>query len=334
MSGTVVDRYDLVVLDLDGVVYLGEQPIPGAAPAVSALLDRGKPVIFATNNASRTPAEVATLLVGLGVPATADQVFTSAQASARELARRLPAGSPVLVVGAPALATEVTAVGLRPVYRAADDPVAVVQGYAADVGWSHLAEACLAVRAGALWLATNVDRTLPSPRGPLPGNGSLVAALATALGRQPDAVVGKPGPDLFARAAEQAGARDALVVGDRLDTDMVGAARAGMDRLLVLTGVASAADLLLAPADQRPTHVGADLGALSMVDCELRVPSAVDSGWRVRRDGNELLLSGQGDAVAALRALCTASWAGTPTATVTATTPEAKAALTALGLTG
>ena len=143
-----------------------------------------------------------------------------------------------------------------------DKPAAVVQGYGPDVGWPELAEACVAVRAGALWVATNADRTLPSPRGPLPGNGSLVAALATALQRQPDEVVGKPAPALFQRAAERTGARHPLVVGDRLDTDIEGAHRAGMDSLLVLTGVTQPADLAEVPPDRRPTYVGKDLTAL------------------------------------------------------------------------
>src|SRR5205807_176651 len=169
---------------------------------------------------------------------------------------------PVLVVGAQSLESEVAAVGLKPVREADAEPVAVVQGYGPDVGWPELAEACVAVRRGAWWIATNADRTLPSPRGPLPGNGALVAALATALGREPDEVVGKPAPALFQRAAQRAGARRPLVVGDRLDTDIDGARRAGMDSMLVLTGVSTRADLDAAPPDRRPTYVAPDLSAL------------------------------------------------------------------------
>src|SRR5262249_52481000 len=158
---------------------------------------------------------------------------------------------------------EVASAGLTPVATADAHPVAVVQGYARDVGWAQLAEACVAVRNGALWVATNADSTLPSPRGPLPGNGALVAALATALGRNPDVVVGKPAPKLFTVAAERAGASKPLVVGDRLDTDIEGAANACMDSLLVLTGVTDADGLLAARRGMRPTYVAADLRALN-----------------------------------------------------------------------
>jgi glycerol-1-phosphatase len=258
----LVDGYDLVILDLDGVVYVGPEPVPGAVDAVNRLHELGKPLVYATNNAARRPDEVAGHLVSLGIPATADEVQTSSQAAAALLAERLPAGSRVLVVGTDGLAAEVAAAGLAPVSGADDGPVAVVQGYGPQVGWPQLAEACLAVRAGALWVATNADRTLPSPRGPLPGNGSLVAALATALDRRPDEVVGKPAPALFQRAAQRAGAARPLVVGDRLDTDIEGARRAGMDSMLVLTGVSTAEDLRAAPAQRRPTYVGKDLSAL------------------------------------------------------------------------
>ena len=152
-------------------------------------------------------------------------MLTSARAAAELLAADLPPGTPVLVVGAPALREEIAAVGLRPVTDPDDRPAAVVQGYGPDVGWAELAEATVAIRAGARWVATNTDATLPSPRGPLPGNGSLVAAVSTALGgRRPDTVVGKPQPALFALAAGHVGARRALVVGDRLDTDIEGRA--------------------------------------------------------------------------------------------------------------
>jgi ribonucleotide monophosphatase NagD (HAD superfamily) len=198
----------------------------------------------------------------MGIEAAADEVLTSAGAAALVLAQRLPAGSPVLVVGAPALHEEVAAAGLRPVSDAGENPLAVVQGYGPQVGWAQLAEACVAVRAGALWVATNTDRTLPTPRGPLPGNGSLVAALATALDRQPDLVVGKPAPGLFTAAAAQTSAVRPLVVGDRLDTDILGACRAGMDSLLVLTGVSTAEQANAAPLDCQPTYVTAGLDGL------------------------------------------------------------------------
>ena len=309
----LVEAYDLVIFDLDGVIYLIDKPIAGAADTVERLRGDGTAVAFATNNASRRAADVAELLSGMGVAATADEVLTSAGASAAMLADELPAGAPVLVVGAPALRDEVREVGLTPVERFEDEPVAVVQGYGPDVDWKILAEAALSVRAGAKWMATNTDRTLPSPRGPLPGNGSLVAVLRTALNRDPDVVVGKPQPALFTTAASLSGARRPLTVGDRLDTDIEGAVRAGQDSLLVLTGVSGPADLLAAPEHQRPTYVAGDLSALFGPDDAVRIPDGGTGelgGWRLERDGSAAVLDGDGDPVDALRLLCPATWDG------------------------
>jgi glycerol-1-phosphatase len=305
----LVDGYDLVILDLDGVVYLGSEPVPGALEELRRLRGLGHPVRFATNNASRLADEVAALLNGLGLAARPDEVVTSAQVAAQLLGDRLPSGGPVLVIGADALRKEVAAAGLTTVGSADARPLAVIQGYGREVGWPHLAEACVAVRAGAYWVATNTDRTLPSPRGPLPGNGTLVGVVATALGRGPDVVVGKPRPALFQRAAQQAAARTPLVVGDRLDTDIEGAHAAGMDSLLVLTGVAQPADLLTAPPAQRPTYLATNLAGLFTVDRTARATVPEDrTGWRVRRLAGGLQLSGAGAPLDALRALCTAAW--------------------------
>ena len=307
MNGALVDAYDLCVFDLDGVVYVGATPIPGAVEAITRLHDQGIAVAYATNNASRRAQAVAALLTELGVAATANEVVTSAQATAGLLGDRLPPGSRVLVLGAEALAAELTAVGLTPVPGAAEHPVAVVQGYGPDVGWRLLAEGCVAVLGGALWVATNDDKTLPSPRGPLPGNGALVAALATAVGREPDVVVGKPAPALFEQAAQRRGATRPLVVGDRLDTDIEGANRAGMDSLVVLTGVSRPIDVLTAPKPQRPVFIAADLAGLFAPAAQVAVDSGW-AGWRVSHEEGELLLGGAGPAVAALRALCAAAW--------------------------
>jgi HAD superfamily hydrolase (TIGR01450 family) len=320
VTESALDEYDLVILDLDGVVYLGTEAIPGAAQAINQLHSGGRRVAYATNNAGRTPQEVAALLVSLGITAGADEVVTSPQAAGRLLAQRLPTGSPVLVVGSDALRAQIDAVGLNPVRDARSAPLAVVQGYGPDVGWRELAEATVAVRGGALWVATNTDRTLPSPRGPLPGNGAMVAALATALDRAPDAVVGKPEPALFVEAATRAGARRPLVVGDRLDTDIEGAHRAGMHSVLVLTGVANPRDALTAPPTRRPTLIAAGLTELSTVDNSI-------GGWAVRRDADTLVLSGDGTPMEALRCLCAEAWRGAPPAR---TAPDGEAAAQAL----
>ncbi|GAA5192137.1 HAD-IIA family hydrolase [Rugosimonospora acidiphila] len=323
----VIDRYDLVIFDLDGVVYLGTEPIPGAADAINRLHAEHRALAYATNNAGRRPEEVAELLVSLGIPAASDEVITSPQAAARLLAERLPAGAGVLVVGTDALRSEIRGVGLTPVDSAEAAPAAVVQGYGPDVGWRMLAEASVAIRAGALWVATNGDRTLPSPRGPLPGNGALVAALATALDRAPDAIVGKPEPALFHQAAKRIGAQLPLVVGDRLDTDIEGAVRAGMDSVLVLTGVSTAQDVLAAPPHRRPTFIAADLTGLFTMD-------GSTGGWRVRREDSGLELSGDGTPVEALRLLSAYAWDGGRPETVGAGDPGAEEALRALRLTG
>ncbi len=334
MTEALADGYDLVIFDLDGVIYLIDKPIAGAADAVERLRGGGTAVAYATNNASRRAADVADLLSGMGVPATPAEVLTSAGAAAAVLAEKLPGGSPVLVVGAEALRAEIRDAGLTPVENAEDEPVAVVQGYGPDVGWRVLAEAALAVRAGATWVATNTDRTLPSPRGPLPGNGSLVAVLRTALDREPDLVVGKPEPALFTTAASLSGARRPLAVGDRLDTDIQGAVGAGMDCLLVLTGVSGPAELLAAPPERRPGYLAADLSGLFRPAGEARLPLTAGEagGWRVIRDGDRATLAGSGDAVTALRLLCGVTWDGVPVSGLRADSGEARELFASWGL--
>lgn len=254
--------HDALLVDLDGVVRLADQPIPGAAEALAGARAAGARIMFVTNNASMTPSDVASGLRGLGVPADANEVLTSSMAAAQLLADRLPAASRVLVVGGAGLRGPLETHGLTPVSRADDDPLAVAQGWSPDLTWALLAEAAVAVRSGAVWIATNRDATLPSPRGPLPGNGAMVATVVMATGREPE-VVGKPGPALFEAASKALAARSPLVVGDRLDTDIAGANAAGMSSLLVLTGVSTAEDLIAAPPAHRPTYVGADLRALA-----------------------------------------------------------------------
>ncbi len=164
-------------------------------------------------------------------------------------------------LGTDALAEEVTDVGLRPVRTADEQPQAVLQGLSQDTGWRDLAEAAVALRAGALWVAGNADSTYPTARGPLPGNGAFVEALAVATGLRP-LVAGKPEPALHRESLERVGAQRPLVVGDRLDTDVLGAVRGGTDSLLVLTGVVDRAALLAAPRGSRPTYVASDLRGL------------------------------------------------------------------------
>jgi glycerol-1-phosphatase len=306
--------YDAALLDLDGVVYIGGKAVPGAATALGEAAAAGMRLAFVTNNASRSPSAIAAQLSGLGVPATASGVVTSAQAAARLLAERLPPGSPVLVVGAIGLRLALRERHLRPVSTAAERPLAVVQGYAPDLSYDLLAEAALAIRAGAWFVASNADVTLPSPRGPLPGNGSLVQVLVTATGQRP-VVAGKPEPPLHAEAVQRTGAARPLVVGDRLDTDIEGAVRGEADSLLVLTGVSHPADAVLAPPGRRPTYLARDLDGL-LTEHPAVTPGDggfACGGWtaRLTPDGGKLELSGSGDPMDGLRALCGAAWSST-----------------------
>jgi len=302
--------YDVALLDLDGVVYIGGNAVPGASQALRKAAGEGMRLAYVTNNANRTPAAVAQILTGLGIAAAAEDVVTSAQAAARLLAERLPAGAPVLVIGGMGLRVAVRERGLRPVSTAADRPAAVVQGYAPGISYPLLAEGGLAVAAGALFVGTNADRTLPGPHGRQPGNGSLLQVISTATGREP-LVAGKPEPPLHKESVIRTGARHPLVVGDRLDTDIEAAQRVDVDSLLVLTGVTSPAEAVLAPPHQRPTYVADDLSGL--VEPQPAVSSEAGAfgcgGWTARwDDGGELQLSGHGRRIDGLRALCAAAW--------------------------
>ena len=298
--------HDVLLADLDGTLYRGPEAVPGAVEAVRGAAERGVRTVYVTNNASRRPSDVAHHLAELGFPAADDDVATSSQAAAAMLAAQLPAGSPVLVVGTDALAGEVQLAGLA----VTADPaaaVAVVQGHSPDTGWRVLADASVALRAGAVWVACNLDPTLPTERGLLPGNGSMVSVLRTATGLEPQ-VAGKPAPALLLDAVRRTGAQRALVIGDRLDTDIEGGRAAGLATLLVLTGVSDAAELLAAPPALRPDYIAADLAALTSEPAALE-PGA-PSGWVVTSAGaGALRLAGDGDPVDALRALCAVHWA-------------------------
>ncbi|WP_405497447.1 HAD-IIA family hydrolase [Nocardia sp. NBC_00511] len=257
------DRFGALLLDLDGTLFRGHEVIPGAPEALSNGAPDGQRLVYVTNNASRSAVGVAEHLRDLGFAASEDEVVTSAQAAAHLLAGRLAPGSTVLVVGTDDLVAEVEAVGLQPIRRFnGSAPAAVVQGHSTATAWPDLAEAAYALSAGALWVAANTDATLPSERGLAPGNGSMVAALRHASGLEP-VVAGKPFAPLMQDALARAGTREALVVGDRLDTDIDGAHTSGLPSLLVLTGVSTLEDLRDQPADRLPTYVAHSLDALN-----------------------------------------------------------------------
>jgi len=304
--------YDVALLDLDGVVYIGGQPIPGAPEALQKAKREGMRLAYVTNNASRTPAAVAALLTAMDVPANPADVVTSAQAAARLLAEKLPPKARVLVIGSAALRLAVRERGLTPVSTATENPVAVVQGYGPGIGYGSLAEGGLAVRKGALFVGTNADSTLPGPRGIQPGNGSLLQVIAHATGTSP-VIAGKPEPPLHRESVIRTGAKTPLVVGDRLDTDIEAACRAGADSLLVLTGVSRPADAVLAPPRQRPTYIAETLDALLEPYPEVaRSDDGVTcGGWTATRtETGQLTVRGHGTGADGLRALATAAWAG------------------------
>jgi glycerol-1-phosphatase len=304
----LLDIYDALLLDLDGTVYRGSEAVPGAAGAVKAARENGTAVRFVTNNASRSPQDVADHLTVMGVTATSAEVNTSSQAAGTVLAERLQPGDEVLIVGTSALADIVESVGLRAVRTFTDNVKAVVQGMSRDTGYRDLAEAALAIRGGALWVACNMDPTLPTERGELPGNGSMVAALRTATGQEP-VVAGKPARPLMDEAITSADANAPLVVGDRLDTDIAGAVTAEVDALLVLSGVTTPAELLAAPAWLRPRYVSASIGDVCGPAEGLEI--AAHRAWDVDRTDHALTVrwTGNGssaDELALLRALCAA----------------------------
>ena len=270
--------------------------------------------LFVTNNASRSAEDVAAHLRELGFTATADDVVTSAQSAARLLAEHVPAGSPVLVVGTDALAAEVAGVGLRPVRTFAEDPVAVVQGLSMTLGWPDLAEAALAIGSGAFWVTANLDTTLPTERGLLPGNGSMVAALRAATGSEP-LVAGKPAPALMEDALARGRFSSPLVIGDRLDTDIAGAHAAGLPSLMVLAGVSTARDAVHAAPGYRPTFIAADLRALLVDAVELAV--AAHPAWTVDVGRDAVTVSATGDdpgpdGLSVVRATARAVWDADP----------------------
>jgi HAD superfamily hydrolase (TIGR01450 family) len=313
--------YDVALLDLDGVVYIGPDAVPGVPDALDEARHCGMRLAFVTNNAARPPSVVAAHLSDLGVAANTDEVITSSQAAAHYLADRMPAGARILVVGTVGLVEALQERGLTPVHSADDDPVAVVQGFSPDTDWRMLAEGAIAIRRGLPWIATNLDPTVPSPRGPLPGAGSLVAALTRATGRTPVST-GKPDPTMHRETVERTAATDPIVVGDRLDTDIQGATRASCDSLLVLTGVTDARGLLDASPEQRPTYLASDASGLLRrhVGPTVERDSATCGQWRVRSGGELTIVSagaGNGDHLDALRALATSRWTHgwqTPTA--------------------
>lgn len=311
--------YDTALLDLDGVIYRSQDAVPHAVPSLLKAAEQGMRLTYVTNNASRTPETVTEHLVELGLPAEVDEVVTAAQAVARLIADQVPEGAKVLAVGGEGLFKALEQRGLTLVRSADDDPAAVVQGYVPETSWKDLAEVAYAVGRGVPWFSANTDLTMPTSRGIAPGNGAMVTAVAQATKTWPT-VAGKPEPALHRETMLRTEAKNPLVVGDRLDTDIEGANRAEVDSLLVLTGVTDEAALLAAKPVHRPTYVAADLRGL--LAASTRAPERDGDGWRCGKwraqmvDG-ELKTTevdgeggdGQDDGLDELRARCAATWA-------------------------
>ena len=302
--------YDLAMLDLDGVVYIGPDAVPGAAEHLAAARAAGLRLAYVTNNAGRPPATVAEHLRSLGIPAEVTDVVTSAQAAARLVARGVPAGSAVFVIGGEGLFVALEEHGLRPVQSIDEEPVAVVSGYHRDLAWGTVSDGAILVGRGLPWYASNADWSVPTAHGLGPGNGLLVHAVEEFTGRSPE-VAGKPLAPLFEETVLRVGGARPLVVGDRLDTDIEGATNTGHDSLLVLTGVTGLGELVAAPPALRPTYLAADLRGLGRPH-----PAPVEEGEHVRcgqltarvRDGRVEVEGAAADPDDWWRAAVTAAW--------------------------
>ncbi|HWJ82894.1 MAG TPA: HAD-IIA family hydrolase [Nocardioides sp.] len=307
-SVPLAEKYDLAMLDLDGVVYIAGDAVPGAAEHLAAARDLGMRTAYITNNAARPPADVARHLSELGVPAEPDDVVTSAQAAARILLDRFGRGAPVVCVGGPGLAWALTDAGLTPV-EADDDAVAVVTGYGPDVPWRAIMRAAVRIRDGLPWVASNTDATFPTEFGAAPGHGVLVDTLQRFADVEP-VVAGKPQRPLLDETVRRVGGEHPLMVGDRLDTDIEGAHNAGLPSLLVMTGVTGLSELVAATKELRPTFLAPDLGGLLVPHAEPeRDGDEWRAGdWRARVTGGRLLLRGSGEAADWWRAVAAAAW--------------------------
>lgn len=301
-----------VLLDLDGVVYRGPSAIAGAPDAIERLRSAEVQVLFVTNNASRTAESVAAHLTRLGIGAPASAVVTSAEAAAGWLQAQLPAGSRVLVVGGEGLRQSLADVGLVSVSSSTEHPDAVVQGFSPDLDWRLLAEGAYALSHGVPWVATNLDQSIPTERGTAPGNGTLVDALAAATGRTPTVVTGKPFGDIMELALKRSKSApaDALVVGDRLDTDIQAANLVGCPSVAVLTGISGSRDLLLAPPECRPTWIVQDL---TQIDKDQVAVVRNDVGWscggaNARVESGRIVVSDSGEDVDRIKVACAATW--------------------------
>lgn len=311
-----VNGVDVILADLDGVVYAGPGAIPHAVDSLTRAQAHGCRLGYITNNASRTDASVAAHLTELGLTVRAEDVVTSPQAAMRLLRTRVAPPATILVVGGEGLVVEVEKAGYAVTRSAEDAPAAVVQGFAPEVGWMQLAEAAYALQTpeedgGIPWIATNTDWTIPQARGVAPGNGTLVSAVHTAVGRLAT-VAGKPETPIFTEAVARFGAQAPLFIGDRLDTDIQGAVAAGIRSVLVLTGIDRPKHVLAAPPNARPDFLVGDLRELfePYPETVVRGNRTIVGRATVEIDGPDLRIVDEGERpIDLLRAAAAAIWA-------------------------
>ena len=257
----LAEEFDCALLDLDGTAWSGDERIEHAAASVIEARTMGMTSAFVTNNAMRTPQQVADKLNGMDFEATPEMVMTSAMDIAAIMAEELEEGAKVFVLGGAGLRLALEEQGFVLVDSADDEPAAVVQGLDKEVNWALLSEGAFAIERGAAFYASNLDATLPVERGQALGNGSLVRAIQHATRKRPTAG-GKPEPGIYRRASELVGAKNPMAVGDRLETDIMGAVAAGVPAMHVLTGVHQARAVLRAPRGQRPAYLAIDMRGL------------------------------------------------------------------------
>jgi len=255
-----IARYDQLLLDLDGCLWIGDEALEGAPEAVAALREAGKAVAFLTNDVRHAPEEFVRKLWRLGFQAALSEVVTVGSVVQYLLSGR--DGGAAYVVGTLALVEHVAEAGMRIVNRTefASRADVVVVGAHEELTYDELRIATQAVQRGAQLIGATRDATFPMPDGPWPATGAVLAAVETAAGRKADLVAGKPEPPMYEAARDRLGPGRCLAVGDRLEIDVLGARRAGMDSALVLTGGATRTEA--EAADVRPTHIAESLAAL------------------------------------------------------------------------
>ena len=308
-SQPLVEAYDLVMFDLDGVVYIESAPVRGAPAQLARLRGGSTKLAFITNNASRPPEAVVEKLAGIGVEADPHEVVTSAQAAAHLLVERHGEGSVIACLGAAGLEEALRDVGLVPAAVDDERAVALATGYGPDVVWRDVMRAAVRIRDGLPWVASNTDLSLPTKFGQAPGHGVMVAMLERFSGVEA-VVAGKPERPLLDETIRRMGGSSPLMVGDRLDTDIEGANNLGVDSLLVMTGVTGLPELASAGPGLRPTYLSVDLEGLFVPHPapERDGDAWQCGGWRSEVSEGRAAVSGDGDVDDWWRAVAAALW--------------------------